>query len=568
MRHNTLTGGGRRGTGAVNRDQLIGRVIHNRYRLEHRQGVGGMGAVYKARHLFLDRIAAIKIIQPEQRSQEHFRAWFLREARAVNMINHAHVVEIYDYGETEDGLAYLVMEFLDGIPLSTIVSRGPAPLAMTVDVLEQACAALARAHDLGVIHRDLKPDNIFLLERGGRKNFVKLLDFGLARVIREGRLAEKGAVFGTPEYISPEQARGEDAGPASDLYSLGVIFYELITGRIPFDDKDRDRLFSLHQHQPPPPPSQINPDVGPEEERIILRLLAKNPADRYRDSHHLLDDLKALQRVVPTSVLREVDDRGTDLDSDTAPAAPVTLPEFSQWAIKSAIFARMAARAFPTGGIPDEISSMLDALWQTTAAATMVDGELAEEARRLEKVEGKMRDIKAQLGRKVEELSREVSRLQREVESSQSVLERSRRRVLEVEEELQRERKAIDKLEEQGASAARLKEAYERTGAMHANFIARRQQVNEMEQAIINKREEMHRLEERIQTYRRELDGRTDALGKELSRARANIEEKGIEAARLRKALVEAASFLTERLYPIEECRELFEELERLTGRA
>jgi serine/threonine-protein kinase len=549
----------------VGRDQLIGRVIHNRYRLEQRLGVGGMGAVYKAKHLFLDRVAAIKIIQPEQRSQEHFRAWFLREARAVNMINHAHVVEIYDYGETDDGLAYLVMEFLDGIPLSNIIARGPAQLRLTVDILEQACAALARAHDLGVIHRDLKPDNIYLLERGGRKNFVKLLDFGLARVIREGRLAEEGAVFGTPEYISPEQARGEDAGPASDLYSLGVIFYELLTGQIPFDDRDRDRLFTMHQHQPPPPPSKLNDDVGHHEEQIILRLLAKNPMDRYRDAHHLLEDLKVLQREVPTSEPVEGEEKATV--SDAAPPKPASLPEFSQWAIRSAMFARMVARAYPAGGAPEEITNRLDVLWQNTAGATMVEGELAGEAGRLELVEGKMRDIKAQLGRKIEELSREVSRLQREIDTSQSSLERSRRRVLEVEEELKRERNAIDALEETGASAARLKEAYERTGAMHANFIARRQQVNEMEQSIIHRREEMHRLEERIQTYRKELDGRMDTLTSDLGRARSNIEIKGVEAAKHRKVLVDASSFLTEHLYPIEECRELFEEMERLTGR-
>jgi serine/threonine-protein kinase len=537
-------------------------VIHNRYRLDKRLGVGGMAAVYRASHLFLDRVAAIKIIQPEQRSQEHFRAWFLREARAVNMINHAHVVEIYDYGETEDGLAYLVMELLDGIPLSNVIVRGPMELRVAVDVLEQACAALARAHDLGVIHRDLKPDNIYLLEKAGRRNYVKLLDFGLARVVREGRLAEEGAVFGTPEYISPEQARGEDAESTSDLYALGVIFFEMITGRLPFEDRDRDRLFTLHQHQPPPVPSSINATLGPEVDRIILRLLAKSPADRHRDAHHLLDELKALQRAVPAT--EASDSEETETPHSTP--APPSLPEFSLWALKSAVFAQMVARAYPSGNVPDDVSSALNDLWHTTASATLVEGELSAEARRLEQVEGKMRDVKGQLGRRVEELSREVSRLQREIERSQGVLERNRRKVLEAEEELKSERAAIERMELAGADGMTLREAYEKAGAMHANFIARRQQVHEMEQSIIGQREEMHRLDERILTYRAELDSKTDALSRELSETRKNIEVKGIEASRQRERLVAASSLLVETFHPMEECRDLFDELERLTG--
>ncbi len=549
----------------MNRDPLLGRVIHNRYRLEQRLGVGGMGAVYKAKHLFLDRVAAIKIIQPEQRSQEHFRAWFLREARAANMINHAHVVEIYDYGETDDGLAYLVMEFLDGIPLSNIIARGPVDLRTTVDILEQVCAALARAHNLGVIHRDLKPDNIYLLDKVGPKLFVKIFDFGLARVIKEGRLAEEGSVFGTPEYISPEQARGEDAEQTSDLYALGVIFFEMLTGRLPFDDRDRDRLFTLHQHKAPPRPSEINPNVGPEEEKIILKLLAKNPMERYRDAHHLLEDLKTLQRHVPTPVPTDKEDgraRGAAGEQMKAPR----LPEFSIWALRSAIFARMVARAFPSGGMPAEIGNNLDDLWRTTAAAALLDGEVASEAGKLVQVEDRLRDTKAQLGRRVEELSREVSRLQRELDASQAVLERSRRRVIEAEDELRTERQRIDDIEKKGEAPAVLREAYEKAGALHANFISRRQHAHELEEGILAQREEKQRLEDRILTYRRELDARMDSMAAELANVRANIETKGAEEARQRKKLVQAASLLVEQLGPIEECRPLFEEMEKLTG--
>src|SRR5256885_7003119 len=175
-------------------DIALNKVIAGRYRLESRLGEGGMGLVYRARHVLIDRVVAIKLIRPDLRAETHLRAWMLREARAANRVDHAHIIDIHDIGETEEGELYLVMEYLVGTPLSAELARGPMPIARGVDVLEQMCAALARAHDLGVVHRDLKSDNILLTHRGGRKDYVKILDFGLAGLARDPRLAPKGAV--------------------------------------------------------------------------------------------------------------------------------------------------------------------------------------------------------------------------------------------------------------------------------------------------------------------------------------------------------------------------------------
>jgi serine/threonine protein kinase len=546
-------------------DSLIGRIIHNRFRLEERLGVGGMGAVYRAKHLFLDRVAAIKIIQPEQKSQDHFRAWFLREARAVNMINHAHIVEIYDYGETDDGLAYLVMEFLDGTPLSKLISRGPMYLRESVDVLEQVCAALARAHDMGVIHRDLKPDNIYLMDRGGKKNFVKILDFGLAKVAKEGRLAEEGAVFGTPEYISPEQARGEDAGPQSDLYSVGVIFYEMLTCRLPFESKDRDKLFGMHIYKQPPPPSQYVKTISPIAEGIIMKLLSKVPEDRFVDAHHLQEEIKNLQRILPRD---EVLSPSKVPKPSLKPAAPRArqIPEFAQWAIKSTIFARMVARTYPTGGTPTEIKKAQMELWETTAEAARVDGEISADARKLETAEKRTYDFKAQIGRKIEELSREISRLGRDIARCQEELESKRRQAMDLEEELGDVRSEIDQLEGKRAPAEELKEGYERAGSLHANFIVLKQAIHAMEAKIIKDREKQKQLEERIEYHRNDLENNIGNLEKEIVKARQNVEQKGVESARLRKKLIECASFLVEQLYPKDECRDLFMELEEFSN--
>src|SRR6187401_2817638 len=258
-------------------DLALNKVIAGRYRLEARIGEGGMGIVYRARHVLIDRVVAVKLIRPDLRGETHMRAWMLREARAANRVDHAHIIDIHDIGETEEGELYLVMEYLIGTPLSAELARGPMPIARAVDILEQMCAALARAHDLGVVHRDLKSDNILLTQRGGRKDFVKILDFGLAAIARDPRLAPKGAVFGTPEYMSPEQARGEEAAAQSDLYALGILFFEMVTGQLPFRSSDRETLLEMQRSSPAPKPMSLRRDLPEAAERIILRLLEKDP---------------------------------------------------------------------------------------------------------------------------------------------------------------------------------------------------------------------------------------------------------------------------------------------------
>src|SRR6266436_1442221 len=268
-------------------DPMLGKVVAGRYRLEARLGEGGMGVVYRARHVLIERVVALKLIRPDLRGETHLRAWMLREARAANRVDHAHIIDIHDIGETGESELYLVMEYLVGTSLSSELSRGSMALGRGVDILEQMCAALARAHDLGVVHRDLKSDNILLTTRGGRKDFVKILDFGLAHLAMDPRLAPKGAVFGTPEYMSPEQARGEEAGPQSDLYALGVLFFEMLTGQLPFRSSDRETLLEMQRTAPPPRPRSIKTDVLPAAESIVLKLLEKDRRRRFQDAHHL-----------------------------------------------------------------------------------------------------------------------------------------------------------------------------------------------------------------------------------------------------------------------------------------
>src|SRR6478735_4804624 len=454
-------------------DPALGKVIAGRYRLEARIGEGGMGIVYRARHVLIDRVVAVKLIRPDLRGETHLRAWMLREARAANRVDHAHIIDIHDIGETDDGELYLVMEYLGGTPLSNELAHGPMPLNRGVDILEQMGAALSRAHDLGVVHRDLKSDNILLTHRGGRKDFVKILDFGLAALAHDPRLAPKGAVFGTPEYMSPEQARGEQAGPQSDLYALGILFFEMLTGQLPFRSSDRDTLLEMQRTAPAPKPSGLRKDCHPAAERIVLRLLEKDPRKRYRDGHHLLEELKALQRSLPSASWEK---EGGEAPPAAAPLPPPPprAPSVIEWAGRAGLFARMVARAYPSGNAAPEVAQALATLWDLAAKASGLEGEVASHTRKLEALERRGRALRAEIGRKVEELAHEESRVLRDAAAEGEIVSHLRDKISGGEKNAVAARAQADAAERGGVQGPALRQAFERMGAASAFVDARR----------------------------------------------------------------------------------------------
>ncbi len=519
-----------------------------------------MGAVYRARHLLIDRVVAIKILQPERRGEEHFRAWFLREARAVNRINHANIVDINDFGETEDGLSYLVMELLVGEALSHVINRGPIELALGADILEQVTAALARAHDLGVVHRDLKPDNIYLISRGGRKNFVKLLDFGLARLSRDGRLAAKGAVFGTPEYMSPEQARGEDATPVSDLYSMGVIFFEMCTGRLPYTAHDRDGYIESHKSVMPYSPDKFVPNLDPRAVRAIMTLLEKDPSKRFRDAHHLLDELKSLQRRVGASP-QWIE---SSMERPSQVYAPIahSVGEVAQWALKATIFGRMIARAYPSGGGPHKTMESLQNLWKYTANITRLDGELQAEVKRNEGLQKRGRDFRAQVGRAIEDLSREQSRLKREISTASNDLARLRAEYEKAGEELGNARKIIASIDKgRDEMTDELRKAYETAGAAAAKRQARAEAVAKVDAKVRKWQDECRRIDAQLEEYRSHLDSQSTTIDVNLESGRERLAAKIQERELLATKLAETCNYLSDNFRDRPECHSLIEEL-------
>ena len=537
---------------------MLGRVVAGRYRLEARAGEGGMGIVYRARHVLIDRVVALKLIRPDLRGETHLRAWMLREARAANRVDHAHIIDIHDIGETEEGELYLVMEYLVGTALSSELAKGPMILSRSVDILEQMCAALGRAHDLGVVHRDLKSDNILLTTRGGRKDFVKILDFGLAHLAMDPRLAPKGAVFGTPEYMSPEQARGEEAGPQSDLYALGVLFFEMLTGQLPFRSSDRDTLLEMQRSAPPPKPRGIKADVLPAGEAIVLKLLEKDRRRRFQDAHHLHEELKALQRSLPSTAW-EVGAGGEA--AAPPPPPPPQSPGVIEWANRAGLFSRMVSRAYPSGNAPPDVQKAIGQAWELAARATRLEGEVASHTRKLESLERRGRALRAEIGRKVEELAHEESRALRDAAAEQQEAARIREQLQIAERNAMGAKAQADQAAGQPLGQPQLRVVFERTGAATAMVEARREQLAEREQKASVKDAHARDLRRQIEELRAQLSRYAEALEEDLAQGREKVAGRTREGLTFEKSFAEVSTLLLTHLKGKPEARDLLQEL-------
>ncbi|ACU94057.1 serine/threonine protein kinase [Cryptobacterium curtum DSM 15641] len=317
---------------------MIGRVFNNRYQLTERIGIGGMAEVYRAQDRVLGRLVAVKVMLPQYASDPEFTQRFRQEAAAAANLQSPYIVNVYDWGQDE-GIHYMVMEYVRGSDLKTaITQRGAINQRKVAEIGAQVCKALSVAHNQDIIHRDIKPQNIMVQPDGN----VKVMDFGIARA-KNSMKQQTSAVLGTAHYISPEQAQGKELTPASDIYSLGVVLYEAATGKLPFDGPDSVSVAMKQVSDAPVPPREVNPDLDPNLEAIILRALEKDPAARFatvNDMKHALNDYLAGRPV-------SLDDDATHVMSNGT-----FVPPISNAAGATSVMQPLASEGSPVSGAP------------------------------------------------------------------------------------------------------------------------------------------------------------------------------------------------------------------------
>ena len=290
-------------------ERFVGVVLHGKYRLDSYLSSGGMGAVFKATHVMLGKPVAVKLIKADLVTSPDMVRRFQREARAATTLNHPNIVAVYDLGQTDDGTLYIAMELVDGTSLKDVIREtGRIDAPRIVYILRQIASALSLAHRHHIIHRDLKPQNVMLTRDADGREIAKLLDFGIAKTFDEKatQLTQTGFALGTPQYMSPEQAMGKEVDARSDLYSLGVMLYEMLIGEVPFSDPSAPAILVKHMTETPAPPSRRRPDlqVPAHLETIVMKCLEKEPARRYQSADEFIVALESGAGMDPTVPLR------------------------------------------------------------------------------------------------------------------------------------------------------------------------------------------------------------------------------------------------------------------------
>ncbi len=546
-------------------DPHIGQLIGGRYRIEALLGEGGMATVYRARQTLQDKPVAIKLFRKELAQDAKLRERFRREATSAARLAHPNIIEINDSGDTEDGQPYLVMEYLVGESLEGLISHGRLPLNRAVDIILQMLGALSRAHDFQVIHRDLKPDNIFICRAPDGSDHVKILDFGIARSMHDPRLTGTGEVFGTPQYMAPERITTIDAGPSADIYAVGVMLFELCTGRLPFEANDVPGYLLKHMRDQPPQPRSIEPAIPPDLDDLILRLLLKDPAKRPVDAHAVVKELSAIAARLPRPkpVAMRVEAMPTPIEGVkiarpvAGTLAPATL---ERWQRRVMVFGKMLERAFPGGNGPPNLSKLLERVTANVAQMTDVRQRSMKDQARLEGITTRTREAQGRFGRAMDTLGQDLSRVRSELQKAREI-----------------EQQYAQTLKAGAGPFAALHARIVRAPPTPSNEIAElyRSALQALEQALTAEKEggravsyreakdrEANDIDFQIQELRAQLERLSKASEDERAQVQREIETMGATMGGIEQALIQDASSLAQALRSRPDLADLFSELE------
>jgi serine/threonine-protein kinase len=544
------------------RDPLIGKTIAGRYVIEGLLGEGGMSTVYRARNALVERPCAVKVMSAALATDANVRERFRREAKSTQAISHPNVIEIFDQGEMDDSTPYIVMELLDGHTLSVLTDAGPVLPPRAIPIMIQIARGIARAHDLGVVHRDLKPENIFICSRGDSSDLVKILDFGIARSRADSRLTNMGELFGTPQYMAPERVTTGEAGPSVDLYALGVIFFEMATGKLPFTASDPATFLIKHMKDPAPAPRSIAPRVPEPLNALILQLLEKDPRARPVDAHRIEQDLVVLAHLLGVRV-------PPDPESDPASSRPpaLTLPpgaHIEQWAHRMEVFEQMASRAYGVRPPDDQAKTLAD-LKRLVGELTQVRAANAKEQRALEEIDARGRDARQRLGFAVDALGQDASKARDELRTARTDLESPRReneRATRAYVEAQREILIWEGRSAQREPYKQLADAYRKCAEAVDGWLVDRKRERDAQSALESKERSVSDLEYQIDALRTALANHEQAIDRERDAAQKRAVELNARAELIEPGVLELATRFCGPLRARSDLSPLFQQLE------
>lgn len=541
-------------------DPLIGSTIGGRYLIEDVLGEGGMATVYRARHRLVDRPCAVKIMSAALAGNKVVRERFRREAKSAQKLAHPNIIEIFDQGELEDGTLYLVMELLVGESLAELVARGKVPLERALPQWIQIARALARAHDFEVIHRDLKPENIFVAKGDDGGEVIKLLDFGIARSMQDTRLTGAGEVFGTPQYMAPERITSTEAGPAADLYAVGVIMYEMLTGLLPFDAPDVATFFLKHMKEAPPHPRAVDDSIPEAIDKLVVQLMAKDPKDRPVDAHRLHNDLVAIAGAIGIRVPEEPHERF----SDAGPAPTLPPVALDRWVRRTIVFEQMLTKVYPTNP-PRDLLDKLSGVKRLVQEVSELRNRGMQDQRKLEAIEKRGKEGRQRFGNAMDALGIDASR-------GRDAAKEADQRLTELKRHFEAHREQVVAMHRQvilweGRSGfqepyAELSKAYRDVADLMDQWVTIREQVRQAEKFLADKRTEVDDLEFQVKSLRESMARHEETIEQERAQCESAIGGAGKRADDLESELLELASAFCAPLRANPELRPLFQELE------